>query len=187
MNNETRRRIISDIGKERFKHSIRVKETAIKLAEIYHVDLPKTRIAALFHDCAKFRDEKDLMRKADEFDLNLNEYMLENHELIHAPLGAKMAESLYGISDRDILNAIRYHTTGRKDMNMLEKVIYMADYIEPMRNFPGVENIRDAAFKDIDRALFMAFNKTIIFLIKENKLIQPNTVIARNKLKYIGR
>ncbi len=185
MNNEIREKIIADIGKERFYHSIRVKETALKLAEVYPVDLKKAETAALFHDCAKIRDEEILRKRADEFNLVLNEYMLENSELIHAPLGAEMAKLTYGITDIDVLNAIKYHTTGKEDMNMLEKIIYMADYIEPMRNFPGIEDIRDMAFKDIDRALFMAFNKTIVFLIKDNKLIQPDTVIARNKLKYI--
>lgn len=185
MNSEAKANIISDIGEHRFKHSIRVKDTAIKLAEIYGVDRKKAETAALFHDCAKIRDSKVLMEKANEFGVELDEYMMESHELIHAPLGAKMAEKLYGVSDRDVLDAIAYHTTGAEDMNILEKIIYMSDYIEPMRNFPGVEEVREMAFKDIDRALFMAFNNTIVFLIKENKLIQLNTVIARNKLKSI--
>lgn len=184
MNKKTKEKIIEDIGEKRFQHSTRVKDTAIKLAEVYNVDIKKAEIAALFHDCAKISNDKILLKKADEFNIELDKYMNENHELIHAPLGAKMAEKLYGIDDIDILNAIRYHTTGRENMSMLEKIIYIADYIEPMRNFDGIEEIREIIFKDIDKALFMAFNQTIIFLIEKNKLIQPKTVIARNKLKF---
>ena len=183
MNSETKAKIISDIGHHRFKHSIRVKDTAIKLAEIYGADREKAETAALFHDCAKIRDSEVLIKKAEEFGLELDEYMIETHELIHAPLGAKMAEDLYGISDRDVLNAIAYHTTGSEDMTILDKIIYISDYIEPMRNFPGVEEVRAMAFEDIDQAVFMALNKTIVLLINQNKLIEVNTVLARNKLK----
>ncbi len=180
MNKKHMEKIIDDIGKRRFEHSLRVRDTALKLAEINGVDSQKAEIAALYHDCAKIEDKEVLLEKSKEFDLILDDYMLENHELIHAHLGARMAEKSYGIKDRDILNAIKYHTTGRDAMSLLEKVIYMADYIEPKRNFPGVEEVRELAFKDIDKALFMALSKTIVSLVDNGQLIQIETVIARN-------
>lgn len=185
MNKKIEKQIINDIGEIRFEHSIRVKDTAIKLAKINGVDIKKAELASLFHDCGKMIDDKLLLKKVEEFDIILDKYMNENHELIHAPLGAKMAEILYGINDIEILNAIRYHTTGKKDMNILEKVIYMADYIEPGRSFDGVEDIREMAFSDIDKSMFMAFDKTIMFLIEKRQLIQPETIVARNKLIFI--
>lgn len=181
MNKKTKEKIIDDIGEKRFEHSLRVRDTSLKLAEINGVDSYKAEIAALYHDCGKIEDQELLLEKAKEFDLTLDKYMLESKELIHAHLGARMAEEIYGIKDMDILNAIKYHTTGRDDMSMLEKVIYIADYIEPKRNFEGVEDVRNIAFKDINKALFMALNKTIVSLIEKGKLVDIETVIARNK------
>ena len=185
MDKRIEKRIIEDIGKKIFEHSLRVKDIAIELAEINKVDIRKAELAALFHDCGKILDRKLLLINADKYNIYLDEYMNESYELIHAPLGAKMAEVLYGIDDIDVLNAIKYHTTGKEDMNMLEKIIYIADYIEPKRKFDGIEVIRDMAFKDIDKSLFMALDRTIIFLIEKRKLIQPKTVAARNKLIYV--
>ena len=182
MNKAIKRQIISDIGEKRFEHSLRVRDVAIELAELYKVDRNQAETAALFHDCAKIRDNEILLRKASDYKLSLDDYMRENHELIHGPLGARMAELRYNISDPDVLSAIKYHTTGKRDMTMLEKIIYMADYIEPGRNFPGVEKVREIAYKDIDEALIMAMNNTIVFLIGIGKLINPETIIARNKL-----
>lgn len=182
MNKEHMEKIIEDIGSRRFEHSLRVRDTALKLAEINGVDPHKAEIAALYHDCAKIEDEEALLAKAREFDLSLDKYMLESHELIHAHLGAKISEEIYGIKNQDILNAIKYHTTGRDQMSMLEKIIYMADYIEPKRNFPGVEEVRYMAFKDIDKALLLALDKTIISLIEIGKLVHTETLIARNEL-----
>lgn len=182
MNKERQDQIIENIGEKRFEHSLRVRDTALELAEIYGVDKEKAEIAALYHDCSKIRDEIFLLEKAREFGIFIDQYMLESPELIHAHLGAKMAEQVYGIHDQDILNAIKYHTTGRDKMSMLEKIIYMADYIEPKRNFHGVEIIRDMAYKDIDKSLLMALNKTIVFLIENRKLIHIETIMARNHL-----
>lgn len=182
---QTEKAIISDIGLKRFEHSLRVRDTAIELASINNVDIEKAALAAVYHDCGKIKDDKLLLKRAEEFEIPLDQYMEESHELIHAPLGAKMAETIYGVKDIDVLNAIRYHTTGKEDMNMLEKVIYMADYVEPMRNFDGVGAVREMAFKDIDKAIFMALDRTIIFLIERGKAIQPETVITRNKLIFI--
>lgn len=185
MNKKIAENIIKDIGQQRFNHSLRVRDIAVKLASLYGVETEKAEKAAFYHDCGKIKDDTLLLQKAREFNIQLDDYMKESHELIHAPLGSKMSEEIYGIKDRDILNAIKYHTTGKEDMNMLEKIIYMADYVEPMRTFAGVEDIREMAFKDIDKALFMALDSTIIFLIEKRKLIQPKTIIARNKLIII--
>ena len=103
---------------------------------------------------------------------------------MHAPLGAEIASKEYGVDDVEILDSIRFHTTGRENMGILEKVIFLADYIEPGRNFPGVEEIREQAFEDIDSAMTMALDKSLKFVISKGALIHPLTVKARNYMIF---
>ena len=114
-------------------------------------------------------------------------YLNFNSELWHAPVGAYLVEKEAGITDREILDAIRYHTTGRLGMTLLEKVVYLADYIEPGRHFPGVDEVRDIAKKNLDIALIQAVKNTIVFLMKKNQAIYPDTFQTYNDLiKYEG-
>ena len=175
--------LLKDIGEHRFNHTLRVVDEARKLAQIYNIDMDKTVTAALLHDCAKFLDKKNLLKMANDFDIILNDIMSNNQELIHGPLGAKIAEHKYNIKDSDILNSIQYHTTGRKDMSRLEKIIYIADYIEPQRNFHGVHRVRQLAYEDLDRSVLMAMDQTIVFLVNNNRLISTDTIEARNQIK----
>ena len=101
-------------------------------------------------------------------------------QIIHSHLGRVMAKNLYGIDDEDILNAISYHTTGRPNMSDLEKIIFLADYIEPMRNFDGVDVARKLAKKDLDSTMYFALNNTLKFLVEKDKYIVVETVLARN-------
>lgn len=174
--------LLNDTGEHRFNHILRVIEEAKKLAYVYNVDIDKAYKAALFHDCAKFSDKKKLLKMAYDFDIILNDIMRSSPELIHAPLGSKLAQLKYNIEDTDILNAIKYHTTGRKDMSQLEKIVYLADYIEPYRKFIGVENVRQLAYEDLDKSLLLAMNQTIVFLVNNNRLISLDTIEARNQL-----
>ena len=177
--NEIRERI----GEKRFLHTIRVKDTAIKLAKIHDVDVEKAEIAGFLHDCAKIRDKKDLIKKAKDNNLLLTKEMINAPQIIHSYLGALFAREFYGIDDEDILNAITYHTTGRANMSDLEKIIFLADYIEPMRNFDGVERARELAKKDLDAAMYFALNNTLRFLVERDFYIVPTTVLARNFYK----
>lgn len=174
--------LVRDIGIKRFEHSLRVIEVAMKLCDIYKVDRDKAYISCLLHDCGKFQDENNLLKHSHKFDIILDEVMMDNKELIHAPLSAKIAEYRYGIDDRDILSAICYHTTGKEDMTLLEKIVFISDYIEPARSFPGVDEVRNLVYKDIDRSIVLAMDNTIGFLISRNKLISDRTVNARNDL-----
>lgn len=176
-------RIKMDIGPERYNHSLGVMETSIKLAKVYGCDEGKARIAGFLHDCAKIRDKRNLLKMACDFDIILDNVMKYNIELIHGPLGAKIAEKVYHISDEEILSAIYYHTTGKENMSLLEKIVYIADYIEPNRNFNGVEELRDLAYIDIDRCLILAMDNTIKYVVDRGGLIHLNTIMARNYLK----
>jgi predicted HD superfamily hydrolase involved in NAD metabolism len=171
----------------RFTHTIGVVETAARLAKKYGADSQKAEIAAIFHDVAKCMPIKELKTIMEENNLSLD--LLEyNKELWHAPVGAFLAENEYGIKDRDVLQAILFHTSGHEEMSLLDKVIYVADYIEPNRNFPGVERARELAFEDLDQALLFALKNTITFLIEKEQTVYPLTVKTYNSiLKQVKR
>lgn len=181
------KKLIENIGEKRYLHSLRVKETSINLGRTYNVDIHKIEMASILHDCAKFQDTTKLLKMASKFDIIVDSLMDSSIELIHGPLGAKIAEQEYGINDLDILNAIRYHTTGRENMTILEKIVYISDYIEPERDFKGVEEIRKIAFRDIDLGILLALEQTIKFLIEKNRFIHLDTIKARNHLRLLIR
>lgn len=180
-------KLIKNIGEKRYYHSLRVMDTAVNLARHYGYDQEKAKIAGLLHDCAKYQDHLYLLKRVNDFDIILDDLMMQNKELIHGPLGAKVAEIEYNIKDKDILSAIYYHTIGKENMSQLEKIIYMADFIEPQRNFSNVEWFREYAFKDLDKALRLCMDETIKFLIDKGKLIHLDTVKARNYLISIEK
>lgn len=174
------------IGEKRFLHTLRVRDIAIELAKIHDVDLEKAEVAGFLHDCAKIRDEKKLIKEAKKRELLLTDEMKKAPQIIHSHLGALLAKELYKIEDQDILNAISYHTTGRPNMSDLEKIIFLADYIEPMRNFDGVEKARQLAKKDLDAAMYFALNNTLKFLVEHDNYIVVETVLARNYYKEMN-
>lgn len=182
MNSSIMKDIKTRVGVTRYEHILRVSVVAEELAIIHKVDVMKAKKAALLHDCAKIQNEELLLEKAKDFNVVLTPELLENVQLIHAKLGARIAEEIYGVHDEDILNAISYHTTGRKNMSDLEKIIFIADYIEPARRFQGIEEIRDLAFVDIDKSILKALNLTMDFLISRNQLISLDSLEARNQL-----
>ncbi|NHC39409.1 HD domain-containing protein [Bacillus sp. MM2020_1] len=165
----------------RYQHTLGVMETAIALAKQYGGDEQKAELAAIFHDYAKFRPKDEMKEIIIEqgFPQNLLEY---NSELWHAPVGAYLAEKEAGIIDPEVLEAIRFHTSGRPGMTLLDKIIYLADYIEPGRHFPGVEEVRNVAKENLDKALIMAVKNTIIFLLKKNQTVYPETFYTYNDL-----
>ena len=182
MNKEVLINLHKDIGESRFNHTLRVVEESKKLAKIHNIDIDKAVTSALLHDCAKFEDKKKLLNMAYDFDIMKNNIMKLNNHLIHAPLGAILAKYRYNILDKDILNAIKYHTTGRKNMSTLEKLTYIADYIEPARKFDGIEIVRQLAYQDLDRSILLAMNKSLVFLINNDRIISRDTFEARNQL-----
>ena len=185
MNKLIEERLIDSIGEERYLHCLRVAEIATILGEKHNLDVNDVKMAALLHDCAKFEDKTKLLKMGSKFDIIIDSVMEHSIELIHGPLGAKIAEDEYGIKDLDILNAIRYHTTGREDMTILDKIIYISDYIEPSRKFIGIEETRAMAYEDLDMSILLALEDTIKFLMDKNRLIHLDTIKARNSLRII--
>jgi predicted HD superfamily hydrolase involved in NAD metabolism len=174
------------LNNKRFEHSLNVELEAIKLAQIYDSDVEKARVAAIAHDFAKAYSDEDLLRMSQSYSFKIDEIEYNFPQLLHGPVAAYICSTKYGITDQDVLNAIRFHTTGRKSMSLLEKIIYLSDVIEPGRDFPRINDIREIALKDIDRALILACNSTLIYITNKNYLIHPLTIEFRNSLLLKG-
>lgn len=172
--------MINDIGEKRFKHSLRVAETAVKLADNYGLDPKKAYLAGLIHDCAKYNEEAYI--KKYNIDFSIYPVSSIKDPVLHSFLGAEVAKKVYNIYDGDVLKAIEYHTTGRPDMSDLEKIIFIADAIEPARDFEGIEKIRKLAFENLNKAMLNLLDSNIIFLIGKKALINPLSFEARNYL-----
>ncbi|MGM8364645.1 bis(5'-nucleosyl)-tetraphosphatase (symmetrical) YqeK [Virgibacillus sp. W0181] len=174
-------RIKPQMTNERFNHTLRVARTANELAHIYDACAHKVELAALFHDYAKCWETTTLKNYIKENHLPIR--LLDYHkELWHGPIAAHLIQHNFNIEDEDILNAIRYHTTGRAHMSNLELVLFVADYIEPGRHFPGVEEVREAALKDLRYSAWLVVRNTIEFLFKNKATIYPDTFYAYNDL-----
>lgn len=169
------------LTEHRYTHTIGVMETAIMLAKKYNGNEKKAELAAIFHDYAKFRPKEEMRNIIIEQGMPL-ELLNYNSELWHAPVGAYLVQKEVGIVDEDILDAIKYHTSGREGMTILEKIIYLADYIEPGRHFPGVEEVRALAEISLDGALVKAMQNTILFLMKKGQPVFPATFFTYNDL-----
>lgn len=170
------------LTQKRYAHSVGVSETAVELARLYGADPEKARIAGLLHDCAKKLTPDEAIKKCAELNVALGETETAVPELIHAPLGAKIAQLTFGINDSEILGAIAAHTVAKERMSVLEKIIYLADMIEPNRDFPQVEELRKAAFEDLDKAVLCALDRSIVYNVQKGVILHPNTVLARNEI-----
>jgi predicted HD superfamily hydrolase involved in NAD metabolism len=179
---EIRNILVSKLSPKRFKHSVNVMYTAKKLAEVYGIDKDKAVTAGLLHDCARDIRGKEVFEQCSKFNLEVTAICKIQPELLHGPLGAEIARTEYCVSDDEILNAIRWHTTGHETMDLLSKVIYIADYIEPDRNFPGIDEARKLAYEDIDKAMIFSLDRTIKFVISKGALVHPDTIGARNSI-----
>jgi putative nucleotidyltransferase with HDIG domain len=146
------------LNEPRFQHSLNVAEVAVHLAKKHGASCEKAEIAGLLHDCAK---ERDL-------------------SIWHAHTSAELAQKHFGVNDPEILQAIRSHTMGNENMTLLDKIIFVADFIEPSRDFEGIAEIRKVAEKDLDKAVVLAMASTLQYLINNQKFICMNTIKSWN-------
>ncbi len=172
-----------NIDEKRLQHSIGTANEAVKLAKAYGADITKAEIAGLLHDVAKGKCKHGFMKLADEYRIEVDEIEAENVELIHGKLGAAMIEKQLGIHDEEILSAIRWHTTGRRGMTLLEKIIYLADLIEPNRHFEGIDDIRRMAYQNIDKAMREALKQVMSFVQDKGFALHPHSIEAYNDYK----
>ena len=166
-----------NMSEKRRLHTYGVCETAVKLARQYGCDIEKARLAALLHDIYRGIPSSTLDYYVRH--LGLDEKYLGNANLAHGKIAAATCGREFGVTDSDVINAVSYHTTGRAGMSLLEVIIYVADAIEPGRDYPGVEEIRRAAEEDLDRACLMSLSHTIDYVKSEGKYLDRDTIRAR--------
>lgn len=182
--NVTREELIDNLKKElkhkRFEHVLRVEQTALKLAEMYgYEDMQKVSIAALMHDHCKDLPKDKMYQLASVFS-PYEPLKFGNVAVWHGLAAAELAHAKYNIHDNDIVNAIAEHTIGAKDMSLLSKIIFVADYIEPGRHFKGVDEARDLVNKSLDAVTFFKMRETIKHLVEENEVIYVESVVVYN-------
>lgn len=180
---EIRSKLKRNLPKERFIHSLGTMEISLKLAERYGVDKEKACIAALLHDCAKDICYEETLNLCKENQIELDGYKILEPILIHAELGAFIAKRDYMIEDEEILSAIKYHTIGRPNMSMLEKVIFIADYIEPNREHKEADLAREVVFEDINKAIVICIKKTIEYVKNKGGFVHPDSMLVLNSLE----
>ncbi|MDP4087657.1 MAG: bis(5'-nucleosyl)-tetraphosphatase (symmetrical) YqeK [Bacillota bacterium] len=173
------------LSEKRFAHTIGVRNTAVKLAEIYGEDRERAMLAGLIHDCAKNMGDEEILSLVKESGYEPDWIEENSPQLLHGRAAAVIALREMGLEDEAVLNAVIYHTTGRTDMTTLEKIVYVADYIEPSRNFPGVDELRKAAFTNIDGAMLMALENTIRYVLEKHELLHTDTIDARNHMLIV--
>ena len=170
------------LSPKRFNHTMGVVEMAKQLAVHYEADEQRASVAALLHDVMKESPLQDMQAIVGEAQIPVDEEMLGNGALLHGPAGAAYAQLRLHIEDTSICEAIRVHTMGSTHMSLLDKIIFLADYIEPNRDFPGVEELRALAFQDINEAVIRAYDGTIRHLLDQGLTIYVQTIQGRNSL-----
>ena len=172
---EIRKHLKKKLNPMRYEHTLGVSYTCMALAMRYSDNLDQAEMAGLLHDCAKRYDDATIICKCQEHGIELTEGELRAPAVIHAKLGAWMAEHKYGITDPEVLSAIACHTTGKPAMSLLDKILYVADYIEPRRDkAPNLPKLRRLAFEDLDEALYQILDSTRNYL-KETGTAEDDT------------
>lgn len=179
--NEAKEIVEAHLTKARFEHSLRVADIAVELAKKYNVSTEQAELAAIFHDYCKYRSLEEMKRiiMTSYLPKDLLQY---HHELWHGPVASILIEQEYGIYDTEIQSAIYYHTTGRAHMSDLELVLFVADYIEPGRSFPGLDDVREMAKTNLSKSAWMVSRNTIQYLMQKKNRIYPDTFHAYNDL-----
>lgn len=179
----SRNELIEEVKKRltsyRFEHVLRVEETALELAKNYDVNLEKVSIAALLHDVAKDEPENEMLDLviSENLDLDLLQY---GSAIWHAPIGVVKARRDFQVDDEEILNAIKHHTVGAPEMSLVEQIIFVADYIEPGRDFAGVEKAQKLAANSLEKAIKFKLTETIIDLVEKKRKIYPRVIDSFN-------
>ena len=176
---------LSYLKPKRMPHVLGTEQEAVRLTRRYGGDETQARIAALLHDCTKKLEMPEQLALCKQYGIELDELEQKALKLLHSKTGAAIARSVFGVEDA-VYDAIWYHTTGRPDMTRLEKILYLADYIEPSRDFPGVEELRRAVYEDLDHGLLLGLNMTIQEMEEMGNPVHHQTRDARDYLLKRG-
>lgn len=170
------------LGTNRYRHTLGVVDAAERLAAVNGVDIEKARLAGLLHDYARDLPGDRLLELAGGFSLEISTADRRNPCLLHGPVAACLAEREFALQDSEILRAVYLHTTGGPRMTVLDKVVYLADCIEPGRDFPGADELRTLACEDLDAAVRSAMELSIGHVLRHRGFLHPRTVDAWNDL-----
>ena len=179
------RTVISLLKPDRVAHVLGCRQTAVELAERYGVDKTDAARAALLHDITKALDGPAQLTLCRKYGTILDAFSTQNPKTLHALTGSLVAQRIFG-ENQAVVSAIRCHTTGKADMNLLEMIIYVADYMEPNRDFPGVERLRQLAYEDIRKALKLGLQMTLDMLRRQGRDISPESQQALRWLEANG-
>lgn len=168
------------ISSFRLEHSVSTRDVAVKLGEKYGLERGRVSAAALLHDCARELGDAELINMARQEGITIGETEKKLPVFLHGPVGAVIARKTFGINDIQVLRAISVHTTGAGKMSLLDKIIYIADKVEPGRNYPGVEKLRDLAFQDLNTCLLACLDNSIKFSLDRGFMLHPEICNARN-------
>ena len=170
--------IKTNLKESRYRHSMGVEEMAVRLARLHGADSEKAAFAGRYHDLAKNFDEETMDAYIRKY--GLPEYLIGNNALAHSKVGAAILENEFGVTDKEILDSVRYHTTARKDMTLLDEVIFVADVVEDNRTYSDLEYYQDLAYRDLDRACLEILEYTIGSLTAKGRVIDKDTIEARD-------
>ena len=174
--------VVALLKPSRVAHVLGCRDTAIQLAQKWGANVQDAARAALLHDVTKALDGPLQLTLCNAYGIILDNFSTENPKTLHALTGSLVADRIFG-ENPNVVAAIRSHTTGKADMNVLEKIIYVADYMEPNRDFPGVEELRHLAYTDLDKALILGLEMTIVLLVEQGREIAPASQAALAFLK----
>ncbi len=170
-----------NIPASRVEHILRVEQMAIALAEYYHQDTEKAAIAGLMHDLAKCQKPQKLLQMARDSGVEVDEVMAASPHLLHAEVGAVVAEKTFGVEDEEVLQAIANHTLGRPGMSLLSCIVFLADSLEPGRgNTAKLQELRNIAYNNLYQAIWLTCDYTLQFLLESPCLIHPRLIATRN-------
>lgn len=183
---EMREKLKERLSIKRFEHSLAVEYTAAAMAMCHNVDIEQAAIAGLLHDCGKNFSAEEKIVKCEKYGLPISNYERKNPELLHAKLSAAIAKDKFKVKDREILSAITWHTTGCPNMTDLDKIIYIADFIEPNRKMlPELNEIRKEAFQDLDVCLTHILSNILEYLKRKGDTIDE--ISEQTYQYYVGR
>ena len=170
------------LKEKRYYHSLCVANEAVRLANLYGANEEKAYIAGLLHDICKNDEKQDLLESLAKYGIILSDVEKSLHKLWHAKAGAEYIKNVLGIVDSEIVNAVRYHTTARSGMGLLEKVLYLADFTSADRDYKGVEKMREMVDVSMEAAMEEALRFTINDLLEQRQVIHPDAISAYNEI-----
>ena len=181
---ELRKHLKKKLQPMRYEHSLSVSYTCMNLAMCHGYDLEKAELAGQLHDCGKRYEDTVILEKCLKYRIPISDEEKKALPVLHAKYGAWLAENKYKITDPEILSAISCHTTGKPDMTVLDKILYIADYMEPRRyKAENLPQIRKLAFEDLDRTMYCILEGTLEYLKKRGGSVDPMTIKAYESFK----